>query len=547
MSPSYNPDSVRTANPQAYPQYPFDAPPPQPERSEPVYGIRSETDQRLAMRDGIHLALDVFRPAGHPGDRFPALVGFSPYTRQLQSTDVPIGQNEGGIKEFWVPRGYAVVYVDVRGSNDSEGGWDMFGPTERADFAEVIEWVAAQEWCSGNVGMTGASYYGRTQLMAAEEHPPSLKAVFAYDAATDAYRDTFFHGGIPSEGMQRRWMASVRMLNLRSGRLGDEATLVEKGNIIQSQRYPLDCEFYQERSTWPRLDSIDIPVYFGCRWNFYNLHLRGAFSGWQGTGDIPKRMLIGPDPEPARPVAEYHQEALRWYDHWLKGMDTGVMDGPPIQLWIQGREHWRGEHEWPLARTEWRELYLGGPDGGLDGTLEWSAGSEGRREYHTVPDSEDWLWGRPTLTYRTAPVEHELEITGPVELDLWLSSSAEDTDVLVKLCDEAPDGSVRTLTRGWLRASHRAVDEERSRQNQPWHPHTSIDPLTPGEPAELRVEIIPTCNVFMPGHRVRLEIASCDNMALNSDDYHRALLHPVTNTVHEGGAHASALRVPVIS
>lgn len=542
-----NPDSIRSANPQAWPQYPFDVPPPTPERSRPVYGIRDDLDQRVAVRDGVRLALDVFRPAGRPGDRFPALVGFSPYTRQLQRTNVPVGQNESGIKEFWVPRGYAMVLVDVRGSNDSEGAWDMFGPTERADFAEIIEWVAAQPWCSGHVGMTGASYYGRTQLMAAEEHPQSLKAIFAYDAATDAYRDTFFHGGIPSEGMQRRWLASVRMLNTRSGRLGDEAALVDKARTIQSQRYPLDCAFYQERSTWPRLGEIDIPVYFGCRWTFYNLHLRGAFSGWSGTGDIPKRMLVGPDPEPARPVAEYHQEALRWYDHWLKGMDTRVMDGPPIQLWIRGRDAWRSEQEWPLARTDWRELYLGGPGGGLEGTLDWTPGAEARREYHCEPGGQDWLWGRPRLIYRTEPFERELELTGPVELDLWLSSSASDTDVFVKLCDEAPDGGVRLLTRGWLRASHREVDPQRSRTNQPWHPHTRLLPLTPGEPAELRVEVIPTCNVFAPGHRLRLEIAACDSMAENSDDYHRGLLHPVTNTVHEGGPQPSVLRVPVIA
>ncbi|MCC7104672.1 MAG: CocE/NonD family hydrolase, partial [Chloroflexi bacterium] len=247
-----NPDSLRTAYPRSYPQFPFDPLPVSREASTPVYGIRADNDQMVPVRDGTRLALDVFRPAGRPGDRFPALVGFSPYTRQLQNTNVPIGQNEGGIKEFWVPRGYAMVFVDVRGTNDSEGAWDMFGPTEQADLADIIEWIGTQPWCSGSVGMTGASYFGRTQLMAAEQQPPSLKAIFAYDAATDAYRDTFFHGGIPSEGMQRSWFQNVAALNLQSGRMHDPAAMQAKFKTVVGLEHPLDGPFYQERSAWPR-------------------------------------------------------------------------------------------------------------------------------------------------------------------------------------------------------------------------------------------------------------------------------------------------------
>jgi predicted acyl esterase len=541
-----NPDSLRTAYPQAHPQYPYNSPPATRERSEPIYSIRAETDQRIVVRDGTRLALDVYRPGGRPGDTFPALVGFSPYTRQLQQTNVPLGQNEAGIKEFWVPRGYAQVFVDVRGSNDSEGGWDMFGPTEQADLVDIIEWVGSQPWCNGSVGMMGASYYGRTQIMAAELQPPSLKAIFAYDAATDAYRDTFFHGGIPSEGMQRTWLSAVYALNMQSGRLKNRAAMQEKITTIVGLKYPLDCEFYQERSTWPRLDRVKIPVYFGCNWGFWNLHLRGAFSGWMGINGVPKRMLIGPEPNPRRPVAEYHLEMLRWYDHWLKGMDTGVMDGPPIQLWIRGENTWRSEDAWPLASTEWRELYLGGAADGLEGTLDWSPGSSRERGYDYVPGTDDWLWGRPRLVYRTPPLEQELEITGPVQLDLWITSTGKDTDFFVTLNDESPDGSVHLLTKGWLRASHRTIDPSRSRPNQPWHPHKSLEELTPGEPAELPIEVISTCNVFKPGHRVRLEIASCDSMAENPFWYHRALLNPARNVVLEGGVHASKLCVPVI-
>ncbi|MCC7107194.1 MAG: hypothetical protein IT307_18835, partial [Chloroflexi bacterium] len=297
---------------------------------------------------------------------------------------------------------------------------------------------------------------------------------------------------------------------------------------------------------WPRLDRIQVPVYFGCHWAFWNLHLRGAFSGWQGTGNIAKRMFIGPETSPRRPVAEYHGEALRWYDHWLKGMDTGVLDTPPIQLWIQGDDIWRTESEWPLARTEWRQLYLGGPSGGVEGTLDWTVQNGGEQTYEMVPDSQDWVWGKPRLVYRSAPVDEPLEVTGPLQLDLWLASSAADTDLFVTLFDEGPGGSTRVLTKGWLRASHRAIDPARGRPNQPWHPHTSTEPLTPGQPTLLPIEIISTCNVFHPGHRVRLEIGSCDSLAENPFWYHRGLVSPVRNTVLGGGSQASVLHVPVI-
>ena len=245
-------------------------------------------------------------------------------------------------------------------------------------------------------------------------------------------------------------------------------------------------------------------------------------------------------------MSEYHIETLRWYDHWLKGMDSGVMEGPPIKIWVQGDNAWRSENEWPLARTEWRELYLGGSGTGPEGTLDWSAGRSGERGYDYDPTSNDWLWGRPRLTYRTAPLDKELEITGPLQLDLWITSTAKDTDFLAVLYDEAPDGSLNDVTKGWLRASHRAVDPKLSYQNQPWHPHTKIEELTPGEATLLPIEIIPTCYVLKPKHRMRLEIASCDSMAEHNLRLHRTLLNPARNVVLEGGSHPSKLCVPVI-
>ena len=540
-----NPESIRTVNPSAWPQYPYDEVPRTPEQSPVRYAIYAETDQRLPLRDGICLAYDVFRPHAS-GERFPALVAVSPYTRQLQRTLTPIGQNEAGLTEFWVPRGYAHVIVDVRGTNDSEGEWDMFGSEEQADVVEVIEHIASQPWCNGRVGMTGCSYFARSQNFAAAMHAPSLAATFPYDANTDLYRDAFYHGGIPSEGFQRIWASDVIYLNYWGGRRKTVRGFEQHFQTVIGGFKPFDCDYYRERSVWPRLGQIQTPSYFGCDWRFVDLHLRGAFEAFTGTGDIPKRALLGPLPQPRRPFANYHMEALRWYDAWLKDMDTRVLEGPPIRIFVQGDDCWRGETEWPLARTRWTECFLSTNDGG--GVLEDTAPSDGALTYRVDPADVSWIRGEPRLIFRSAPLEQNLEVTGPVKLTLWATSAADDTDWLVWFCDEYPDGGRDLLTKGWLRASHRAVDSIRSKPWQPWHPHTEdrLQPVKADVPTEYEIEVLPTCNVFKQGHRLRLEIASCDTMHTGELWYNRCLPIPTQNTVLTGRSHPSRLLLPVI-
>ncbi|MGZ8154641.1 MAG: CocE/NonD family hydrolase [Burkholderiales bacterium] len=539
-----DPNRIRCIDPLVYPQYPFNEPPRPPERSEPRYATAADYEARIPVRDGIRLAADVIRPSA-AGMKFPALVTTSVYTRQLQRSVIALGQNEAGISEFWVPRGYAHVIVDVRGSNDSEGEYDLFGSQEQRDLYDIIEWVAAQPWCDGNVGMSGVSYMGRTQLFAAAQQPPHLKAIFPYDASCDFYRDACFHGGIATSFMTH-WTAFVLNLNMASGRNPNAERLKEKLEIMYSLKYPFDGPFYQERSAWPRLNKIEIPAYFGCGWYMHELHLKGAFDGYDGTGDIAKRMLVGPKPWPRRPWAGYHYEMLRWYDHWLKGMDTRVMEGPPIQLYVQGEDTWRSENEWPLKRTQWRELYLGGPSNGLSGTLKESAGAEQARRFEHDPASTEGYHGEPRLTYRTDAFAKATELTGPMALYLQAASSARDIDWLVFVGDEAPDGTVRELCKGWLRASHRRIDPERSTKAKPYHPHLQAEPLEPGAVYEFPIEIWPTSNVFKPGHRLRLEIANADSIIDAGGRPHVTIRAKATNTVYEGGSKPSRLVIPVI-
>ncbi|WP_338182448.1 CocE/NonD family hydrolase [Candidatus Dormiibacter inghamiae] len=340
-------------------------------------------------------------------------MAWSPYGRQLQRTDVPIPQNEAGITEFWVPRGYAHVIADARGSNDSAGDWDLMGPVEQRDLGQLIKQVAAQSWCNGRVGMAGCSYVGVSQYLAARQQPPSLRAIFPHDAFTDQYRECFFHGGIPAEGFQRDWSSAVSILSMWSGRRSEISGMQRHFNRILGLEEPFDWPYYQERSAWPDLERIQVPGYYGTNWRYTDLHLRGAFQAYGSAGDPHRRLLLGPLPSVRRPFATYHVEALHWYDQWLKDLDTGVMDGDPIRIWVQGEERWRGEPEWPLARTRWTELFLAGRETGREGILDTTPGHPGARTYHYDPsDERAWVGGEPRLVYRTPPLEADLEVRG---------------------------------------------------------------------------------------------------------------------------------------
>lgn len=544
------PDRTKSPFPDAWPQYPFNEPPHSPESSEPKYSSVTWLDMRIPMRDGVTLGADVYRPFA-PGKKFPALLAWSPYTKVMQASSIAEGLNEAGTSEFWVPRGYVHVIVDARGTGDSEGKYDLMGPQEQMDLFDTIQWIAEQPWCDGNVGMTGISYFGIVQPLVAAHKPPALKAIFPYDGATDTYREFFSRGGVPQPFWY--WLfGCVHHLNAGFGqRTPDPSGVVQHLSDHIELKYPLYEQYWEERSSTPRLHEIDIPTYFGCHWSLQELHLRGAFEGWELTGDIPKRMIIGPWPQPFRPFAFYHGESLRWYDRWLKGMDTGVMDGPPIQLWIGGDDTFRSENEWPLQRTEWREMFFGGPSGGEVGNLLDSPGPDGSRSYHFDPHSTAIYRGEPKVSYRTPPMSTDVEITGPIAVYLHAAVDGTDTDFHARLLDEAPDGSAALLCKGALRASHRELDPERSKPWQPYHPHTSAEPLVPGDAYEFAIEVWPTSNVFKEGHRIRLEISGTqsalhEGIGRNRGGLFHVLQPPATVTVLEGQSHPSKVLLPVI-
>jgi predicted acyl esterase len=421
----------------------------------------------------------------------------------------------------------------------------MFGPTEQQDVAEAIEWVARQPWCTGKVGMVGCSYFGRSQvLVSSRAQPPSLTAIFPYDAATDAYRDSFFHGGIPADGFARSWLANINAYSLSSGRLKDPSGIRQPSQTIFGLRYPFDCEYFQERSSWPRLDKIAIPTYFGSDWEFF-ASICGAPSPAGRASPAPTSGCWSA-PGPSR-FARWPRSISRR----SAGTITGSRASTPAS-WRGPRSSSGSRGRTPGApRTSGRSS---APSGGscswavavgTDGSLLDVAGADGERSYEVEPASYEARNGNPRLVYRSAPFTQPTEITGPIAFTLVAQSSATDTDWFVSLLDEAADGSTRSLTKGWLRASHRAVDAKRSRRWQPWHPHTEAVPLKPNAPEEFAIEVVSTCNLSRPGRRLRLEIASCDSVTDNFAWYHAALPTRAKNTAIEG-KRGSRLLLPFI-
>jgi uncharacterized protein len=270
--------------------------------------------------------------------------------------------------------------------------------------------------------------------------------------------------------------------------------------------HPLDGPFYWERSAYTLYDRIEIPFYTRSGWWAYaHMHLAGAFRHFNGI-DAPRKLEIDRPMDENRPLARsYDEEVVRWYDYWLKGVDTGVMDEPPVRLFVMGSNTWRREHEWPLAQTVWTTLHLRAW-GGLTAEPE-----------HLVESSDPFLQQPLSETteiagvaYTTEPLQADTEVIGPSSLVLHAAIDQEDTNWIVVLEDVDPAGTTRELTRGFLKASHRELDESRSTPWDPYHPHLRAAPVELGAVTEYAIGLSPTANLFRRGHRIRLRITALD-------------------------------------
>ena len=526
-----------------------------------------EKDVPVPMRDGTVLRADVYRPAT-PG-KYPVILQRTPYNKNLLA---------GVILMLDVVRtaseGYAVVVQDTRGRYASDGEFYAFRD-DTLDGYDSVEWCAVQAWSNGNVGMYGASYVGATQWLAAISTPPHLKAIFPLITASHYHEGWTYQGGAFALGFNASWTLA-RLAPDTYMRLiqKDVASADRLGQLIGAiddlrawfQHLPLkDFPFLNEVAPYfyDWLSHSDDDEYWA-RWNiearhsavgvpacnvggWYDIFLGGTLRNYLGMrehGATPEarqgqKLVIGPWYH-TLPLGNVVGEVdygffshalvtdldglhIKWFDYWLKGKQNGLLDEPPVRIFVMGENVWRMENEWPLARTQYTKYYLhsNGNAKSLygDGRLSPEPPRTEPADVYVsdprnpVPTRGGGVTGWPAampgggfdqraiekrndvLVYTTPVLEQDLEVTGPITLSLYAATSAVDTDFTAKLVDVQPDGYARNLTDGILRGRYR---ESRA----------AAKLLTPGEVYEYSIDLWATSNVFKAGHRIRVEIAS---------------------------------------
>jgi predicted acyl esterase len=538
--------------------------------SQPVHKMKIQKDVDIPMRDGTILKADVFRPDA-PGT-FPVLINMGIYQKDklwVPPHDLEEGPNpymnwETVNPEWWVPRGYICLRVDERGSGKTPGQLIAYSQQEAIDFYDAIEWAGHQPWSSGSVGTIGISFFARTQWWVANLKPPSLKCIMPWEGAADQYRDVLYHGGVFGAGFIVSWFTMHMAHHLLGRAYAHNPDTFQENLLWTMMRNSLDSGAFKSQQAW--WDSMELPLYAVGNWSGMALHLRGATEGFSRAASKNKKLRI-------HNGTHYHAfysengrlDQLRWFDHWLKGIDTGIMDDPPVKLAIRhgnDKFEWRHENEWPLARTQWTRLYLdlSNPDDsegkGINGTF---AGSNPAQTASRTYEATGGSHGHPPakgISLVTPPMSQDTEITGPIAAQLYVSSTSEDMDLFLTIrnidpqgndvWDTGQQGGEVPVAKGWLRVSHRELDPNLSLPYRPYHKHLRRLWLKPGEIVQVQVEVWPTSMVFKKGHRLRLDIQPRDGVGSAPYTHYHADYNDGQNTVYSGGDKESFLLVPII-
>jgi hypothetical protein len=601
-----------------------------------AYEVITDADVMIPMRDGIRLAADIYYPAvagRRVSRRFPALLERTPYNKRrpfLVQT-----------AKYFARRGYVTVMQDVRGRFASEGEWYFLTAMEAPDGYDTIAWMAQQDWSDGQVGTMGLSYTTANQQALAVLKPSALKAQFLLDGGYNYFHRTVRHSGAFELGVLLPYV--FRMAREGHELAGDpvaRAAFEEAWRDMRSwlQKLPLrpgqsPLRFAPSYERWfidmlttsdytdywkhPGCnleeyidDYPDIPVYLQTSW--YGHHVWATttkYNEFVQRHNSPTKLLIGHwthgyddyshtwcgevDFGSEAMLDNLNDLRLQWFDHWLKGLPTGLMDTPPVKIFVMGGgsgrknlegrlEHggaWRYEREWPLARTQWTPFYLHA-DGGLRPEIPaanvppssytynpadpvptiggntqnpllpqliqgGAFDQRGRSDLWVCKDTLPLAARQDVLVFQTEPLPENVEITGPITVKLWASSSAVDTDFTAKLIDvyppneDYPDGFALNLADGIIRARYR-----RSREK--------AELLTPGEIYAFTIEPQATSNLFKAGHRIRLDISSSNfphfdvNPNTGEPLGQSRCMVVAHNTIYHDADHPSHVVLPVI-
>ena len=573
--------------------------------------LKVETDVAVPMRDGTVLRADVYRPDG-PGP-FPVLLQRTPYDKATPGAMLSLDPLKSA------KHGYAAIIQDTRGRYTSEGVFYCFRD-EINDGYDTVEWAAAQPWSSGKVGMYGASYVGATQWLASLSRPPHLTAIMPNVTASNYHEGWTYQGGAFELGFNVSWtMGQLTLANIKSissGKAVSDEAREELGRAVDSMESAFKhlptaelpylkeglAEYYYDWLAHPDYDDywkalsieenhsrLNVPAYHIGGW--YDIFLGGTIRNYlgmreKGDGDEVRRgqkLLIGPWQHTSRGTSlvgsHYFGLAsdslaidldgihLRWFDHWLKGIDNGILEEPPVRIFVMGDDVWRSEDQWPPARAQVVNYYLhsgGGANSAHgDGVLSTDAPAEEPPDVflynpaNPVPtrggslccnayfmssgafDQGEVEARQDVLVYSTPPLEREVEVTGPVTVTLWAASSATDTDFTAKLVDVCDHGCTRNVIDGIIRARYRDST-------------ASPTPIEPGRAYRYTIDLWATSNVFKRGHRIRVEVSSSNfprfdrNPNTGSAVATEANPKPALQTVLHDSQHPSHVTLSVI-
>ncbi|PYT50125.1 MAG: X-Pro dipeptidyl-peptidase [Acidobacteria bacterium] len=558
------------------------------------YDVTVERNVAAKMRDGVTLRADIYRPKAE--GKFPVLLVRTPYDKT--------GSMGFGLRA--AARGYAVIAQDVRGRFESEGEWYPF-KNESQDGYDTVEWAAALPYSNGKVGMFGGSYVGATQFLAAIAKPPHLSGICPNVTASNYHDGWTYQGGAFEQWFNESWATGLAKNTMRR-RLEAGGNAIGWTKILPLRGYPvLEApeseglapyftdwlahpnydDYWKQWSIEDHYAQVQVPVLSFAAWydiflggslkNFVRLKTEagteaakrgqrlavtvGGHAGQSSTGKVGAVEFGNKLP------ADLDEITLRWYDWLLKGEANGVEKEKPVKIFVMGKNEWRDEDDWPLARAKNTRYFLhssGAANGlGGNGSLSTVAPADEKPDQYVYDpnDAVPTIGGplccgalptgigpedqRPAearsdvLVYTTPAFAKDTEVTGPVSLDLYVSSSAVDTDFTGMLVDVWPNGFAQNLTSGILRLRYRNSQEKPELAN-------------PGETYHIAVDLWSTSNVFLAGHKLRLEVSSSNfprfdrNLNTGEEQARATRMIKATNVIYHDKAHPSALVVPVV-
>lgn len=528
--------------------------------------ILIERDVAITTSDGVVVRANVYRP--DTTKPVPTIVNMGPYgkdvpmsrlyperyARMVEQYPNVLSASSGRLltwevpdAERWVPLGYALVHVDARGTGTSEGQWSPKSHRELDDFAEAIEWIAAQPWSNERVAVMGVSYYAIVAWKVAQAAPPALKAIVPWHGSADQYRDSSRHGGILSSFSDLWWYRWSRDSARVVAGQGSEDD-IEQNWPKEVRARPLIDDWWRERSVdWSK---VTVPFLSVGSWGTVGLHLRGNTEGFAHAASDDKWLYVLAGKQGR--LEQFHSDwgvdlQKRFLDRYLIDDPVGWSDIPKVTTEVRlpgGGYRLRTDEAWPLASTSWLTLHLDARTRSLGTAAPTEQGVAG---YYGLSDG---------VGFRSGIFAEECEVTGPIALTLSCSTEAPDADLFVTLNVVDASGSrvnyhrvfEKAVTRGWLRLSHRATTD-RSQPWRPYHPHDRQEPVTPGEVYTVQIEILPSSFVIPKGGRILLHVRGMDaadtEQTRHTDPQDRpAEVANALVRLHSGG-HAASLLLPV--